>query len=87
MNNAAEEIAATNPLDANSALRITGLSNGNLLTWASVSYTTYQVVATTSLSASFVPISNVIVATGSITTFLDVAPTNAAKFYRVQVIP
>jgi hypothetical protein len=86
MSNMAEDIAATNPLDSNSVLRITSLSNGNLLTWASVSNTAYQVEAATNLSGSFIPISNVITATGSTATYLDSPATNAAKFYRVKVV-
>ena len=51
-----------------------------------MSYATYQVVATTNWSASSVTISGVITATGPTTTFLDIAETNAAKFYRVKVV-
>ena len=87
MSNLAEDIAGTNPLDPNSVLRITSLSNGNLLTWASVSNTAYQVVATASMSLDFVPISEVITATGPTTSYLDGAATNTAKFYRIRVGP
>jgi glycosidase len=87
MSNLAEDIAATDPLDANSVLRINSLSNGNLLTWASVPNKTYQVVATTNFLAGFTPISGVITASGPTTTYLDLGATNTAKFYRVKLIP
>ena len=45
MSNAKEDIAGTNPLDANSVLRIVNLSNAaSVLTWTSVSGRNYQVL-------------------------------------------
>jgi glycosidase len=87
MSNLAEDIAGTNPLDANSVLRISAFANGNLLTWSSVAQKTYQILATTDLSQDLAPISGVITATGPSTVYLDVAATNLSKFYRVKVIP
>lgn len=87
MGNAAEDIAGTNPLDANSVLRILNLANGNLLTWTSVSNKTYRVLATVDLATNFVPISGVITAASSSVSYLDNAATNSRKFYRVSVLP
>lgn len=87
MSNTAEELAGTDPLDANSALRILSLADGNLLTWSSISGKTYRVWATTSLAADFVPISGVVTAAAPTAACLDTAGTNSIKFYRVQALP
>ena len=87
MSNAAEDIAGTNPLDANSVLRILSLSSGNLLTWSSVSSKTYRVLATSDLATNFVPISGVITASSSTATYLDSPATSSQKFYRINVVP
>jgi glycosidase len=87
MSNSAEDLAGTNPLDANSVLRILSLANGNLLTWSSISSKTYCVQATANLTTNFVPISGVITATAPTTTYLDTPATNAQKFYRISIVP
>ena len=87
MNNAAEDFAGTDPLDVNSVLRILSLSNGNLLTWSSISNRTYRILAAIDLSTNFVPISGSITANSPSATYLDSSPTNSRKFYRVNVLP
>jgi hypothetical protein len=87
MNNGAEAIAGTNPLDANSVLKILSLSTGNLLTWSSVSGRTYQVHATANLLSNFTPVSGVLTGFGPTATHLDTSTTNAARFYRVKIWP
>ena len=87
MNNAAEDSAGTNPLDAASVFRILSLSKSNLVTWSSVSNKAYRVQATPDLSASFIPLSGAITAAGPTSTYLDTAPTNSRKFYRVNLLP
>lgn len=86
MSNQAENIAGTNPLDANSLLQITGWLAGSL-TWSSVSNKTYQVLSTTNLAAGFTPISGVLTGAGPVMVYLDSGATNASKFYKVQVSP
>jgi hypothetical protein len=87
MSNTAEDLAGTNPLDANSLLRILNLADGNLLTWSSVSGKTYRVWATTDPTTNFAPISGVVTAAGPTATCLGPAATNASRFYRVNVLP
>ena len=87
MSNANELIAGTNPLEANSVLRILSLSTGNLLTWSSVSGMTYQVHATTDLMSNLIPLTGVITGAAPTATYLDTSATNAARFYRVKVWP
>jgi hypothetical protein len=87
MSNAAEDLAGTNPLDANSVLRILSLADGNQLTWSSVSSKTYRVLATEDLATKFVPISGVLTAAGPTAIYLDTAATNSSRFYRVNVLP
>lgn len=86
MNNAAEVAAGTNPLDANSALRILSLDQDNLLTWSSISGKTYRVLAAPDLPGGFLPVGNVVTGAGATATYLD-QPTNQQRFYRVQLIP
>jgi len=88
MSDYAELIAGTDAFDANSALRITALSNGNhLIVWNSVSNINYQVLATTNLSYPLLPISPVIVGSGPSTFYFDSSPDPTNKFYRIQVVP
>ena len=87
MSNAAEALAGTNPLDANSVLRIVSFTSGNVVSWSSVSGKVYQVLATPDLTTGLTPISGSITASVSVTSFPDSSTTNAAKFYRVQVLP
>ena len=87
MSNGDEAIAGTNPLDANSSLRILSLTGGNLLTWSSISGKTYRVLGTTEVATNFTPISGVITAATATANFLDLGATNSHRFYRVNVLP
>jgi hypothetical protein len=87
MTNAAEESAGTNPLDANSVLRILSLANGNLLTWSSVSNKTYRVLATSDLATNFAPVSGIVTGAAPTTTYLDNGASISRKFYRISVLP
>lgn len=87
MNNADEIVAATNPLDPNSVLRLVSLSPGKLLTWSSVSGQTYQVYFATNPLTSFVPLSTVITAAAPTATYLDTQATNEMRVYRVKIWP
>ena len=83
-----ETLAGTDPFDADSALRITELANGNqLVVWASVSGRNYQVLATTNLFYLMQVISPVIQASGESAFYFDNAPDAHSKFYRVQLLP
>ena len=87
MSNGDELFAGTNPNDANSVLRIVSFTGGNLVSWSSVSGKVYQVLATPNLTVPLLPISSSITASVSVTSFPDPTATNAAKFYRIQVLP
>jgi hypothetical protein len=68
-------------------VQIAGLtSNHQLLMWGSVTGTTYQVLATTNLSQSFLPIGTNIPSQGSTTSFYDTNPA-PQKFYEIEVVP
>lgn len=83
-----ETIAGTDPFDANSALRITELANGNqLVVWDSVAGRNYQVLATTNLFYPMQVISPVIQASASSSFYFDSAPDATNKFYRIQLLP
>lgn len=83
-----ETLAGTDPLDANSALRITELADGNrLVVWSSVSGRNYQVLATTNLFYPMQVISPVIPASGASTFYFDANSDAAKKFYRIQLLP
>ncbi len=89
--NAAEDLAGTNPLDATSALRITGLvrsasAHTTQITWSSVVGKQYVVEATSDLvTGTFTAVSSTVTATGTVTTYTDTS-TNAKEFYRVRVL-
>ncbi|MGC3957743.1 MAG: hypothetical protein QM813_07270 [Verrucomicrobiota bacterium] len=87
MSNSAEVIAGTNPLDANSTLRILSFSTGNLLTWSSVSGKTYQVEFATNLLLGFAPLGAPVPATLPTATYLDSEATNTARVYRIKIAP
>lgn len=87
MNNASEAVAATNPLDADSVLRLLSVSPSQVLTWASISGQTYQVYFATNLLNAFAPLSGTITASAPISTYQDAPATNAARWYRVWVGP
>lgn len=82
-----ELIAGTNPYDSNSVLRITGLANGNQLSWSSVSNINYLVLGTTNLTLPMWVLSPVIHATDPLTFWTDTTPDLTNKFYRVRVVP
>ncbi len=89
--NAAEDLAGTNPLDATSTLRITGVvrsasAHTTQITWSSVAGKQYQVESTSDLvSGTYSAISGIVTATATTTTYTDTS-TNPKKFYRVIVI-
>lgn len=83
-----ETLAGTDAFDANSALRITELANGNqLVVWDSVPGRNYQVLATTNLINPMQIVSPVIQASAASSFYFDNAPDAKSKFYRVQLLP
>ena len=87
MGNGAEDLAGTNPLDANSVLRILSLANGNLLTWSSVAGRTYRIWSAAAPDASFAPVSGVVTGASPSTSWLDNSATNSSRFYRINALP
>ena len=89
--NAAEDAAGTNPLDATSNLRITGVvrsasAHTTQITWSSVAGKQYVVEASSDLTpAGYTAVSSTITATGTTTTFTD-SSSSSKEFYRVRVI-
>jgi hypothetical protein len=81
-----EILCGTDPYDSNSVLRITELLNGNQLIWDSATGRTYQVMATTNLTAPFAPISPPVPASGASTYYTDGTPDPTNKFYRIQLL-
>ena len=83
-----EAIAGTDAFDANSALRITELANGNqLVVWDSIAGRNYEVQATTNLVYPMQVISPPIQASGPSTFYFDNAPDATNKFYRIKLVP
>jgi glycosidase len=80
-------IAGTSPTNPATWLQITGIAQG-LISWNSVPGKTYQVMESAELSAGFQPVSWVITATATNSSFLDVNYTNGPdRFYLIQVFP
>ena len=91
-NNAAEDFAGTNPLDATSLFRITSAARNatahtTTITWSSVVGRKYEVDASGDLvSGTFTAVANgTVTATGATTSFTDTSTANP-KFYRVRVL-
>jgi hypothetical protein len=76
---------------ANPAPTLTGLSSSNytsILTWGSVSGTTYQVQFKTNLNdVAWLNLLPTVTAAGPTASATDNSATNTARFYRVQVLP
>ena len=90
--NAAEDAAGTNPLDANSVLRIVSVvrnpsAKTTTIAWTSTAGKNYQVDAAGSLtSGAFAPVSSVLAGTGGSMSFTDTS-TATQTFYRVRLVP
>ena len=65
---------------------VASLKGGGVLNWSSVSGKVYQVWSTTNLALPFATFSGMITA-GDVTASYTNSPTNAARFYRVQLFP
>jgi len=79
-------VAGSDPANPATWLEITSIAQG-LITWNSVPVKTYQVLASADLNAGFQPVSGVISATATNSSFFDVKYTNGpARFYLIQVI-
>ncbi len=95
MSNWQEALAGTNPTNAASVLRITGVSrssNGVSLTWSTAGGRTNIVQASDGLNGKYTDISppQIIPGAGDTTaTYLDNDPTTngAARYYRIRVYP
>ena len=75
-------IALVNP----AWIPVANMTAQNLLNWSSVSGQTYQVWSTTNLTLPFTPFSGVVTATAPVLTFTN-NPTNAARYFRIQLLP
>jgi hypothetical protein len=65
---------------------VASMAAQNLLHWSSVSGETYQVWSTTNLSLPFTPFSGTVTAAAPALTFTN-TPTNAARYFKIQLIP
>ena len=67
---------------------ITSSNDTISLTWSAISGSTYRVQFETNLNnAIWLDLPPDVVATGPTATAADTMPTNAARFYRVRVVP
>lgn len=89
MTEAQEAVAGTNPLDANSVLRLGGVAAGAAnatITWASVAGKTYIVQGATNVAGPYSDLAGTQTnATGS-SVSLGFSTTNATGFYRLRVV-
>ena len=65
---------------------VASMAAQNLLHWSSISGETYQVWSTTNLALPFTPFSGTVTATAPGFTFTN-TPTNAARYFKIQLIP
>jgi hypothetical protein len=75
-------IALVNP----AWIPVASMADKNLLNWSSVSGKTYMVWSTTNLAVPFTAFSGVVTATAPTLTFTN-NPTNAARYFKVQLFP
>ena len=75
-------IALVNP----AWIPVASLVAKNLLSWSSVSGETYQIWSTTNLSVPFTPFSSAVTAAAPMFSFTN-SLTNAARYFKVQLIP
>ena len=91
--NAAELAAGTNALDPASTFKIISTSRPSptsvSITWNSAAGKSYEVWATTDLTAAFTCLSgpSAIPSAGSTTSYTDLAAGSGAKFYQVRLAP
>ncbi len=93
VSDAAERVAGTDPLDAQSVFRVLpdltpGAEGGWVIRWASIPGRRYTVLRTTELERPFERVGSDIPATASVTLFSDrVPPASERLFYRIRVEP
>ena len=88
MNNASEDVAATNPFSSASILRVTAISriqpSSISVTWSSVNGKTYQLESATAPNGTYTSVGPTVTATATSTSETVTATTPA--FYRVRVV-
>lgn len=90
LNNAGEDLAGTNPFDANSLFRVTAVARGQggtTVTWSSVAGRRYQLESASSPTGTYSAVGTVQTASGSVTSVVDTNATGPAIFYRVRIVP
>ena len=65
---------------------VENMASANYLNWSSVSGQTYRVWATTNLTVPFTQFSGMLTASAPTLTFTN-NPTNAARYFKIQLIP
>jgi hypothetical protein len=65
---------------------VASMASKNFLNWSSASGLVYQVMSTTNLSVPFTSFGNIITAATTTVSFPN-NPTNAARYFRVQLLP
>jgi glycosidase len=78
--------SGTTLVSPDTAFHISPAVNAAVLSWSSVSGMTYQVLSSSNLAQPFAPLSGMISASGSSTSFTN-ASTNAVEYYRLQLFP
>jgi len=79
---ASSSVALLNP----SWVPVANMTTPNLLNWSSISGETYQVWSTTNLSMPFSAFAGTVTATAPFLSFTN-NPTNAARYFKVRLIP
>jgi glycosidase len=86
--NLEEYLAGTDPQNPASLLRITDLTGaGRVIEWNSIPGRNYQIHAATNVAAIFQPLSGIITALNSRTSYTNSTPLRAREFYRVRLLP
>src|SRR5439155_20015147 len=90
-NNRAEYISGTVPTNSLSLLKIESVtltSGGSIVTWQSAPQKRYQVWSRLDVAGDpWQTVGTPVVATDSLTQFIDGSATNSFRFYRIQALP
>ena len=65
---------------------VANMATANYLNWSSISGQTYQVLSTTNLTVPFTQFSGMLTANAPTLTFTN-NPTNAARYFKIQLVP
>jgi hypothetical protein len=84
MANSAEDVAGTNPFDANSIFHVTSVTNSSV-TWSTVPGRKYRLETAATPNGAYSPVGPIVTATGN--SFSESVSVSPPAFYHVVIVP